>query len=360
MTRVLIVDDEKCIRLTLREFLREAGYQVGIAEDAAAAQQLLQSGEFDVVVSDIILPRVTGVELLKSIRLAAPDVQVIMMTGEPTVETATEAVRAGASDYLMKPISKQAFLRSVRHAGDIKNLDDEKRRLTEENLRYQKDLERRVEERTHELCEMNQRLQTTIEGTVQAIALTVESRDPYTAGHQQHVAELARALGKEMGLPEEQIKGIYMAGLIHDLGKISVPAEILNKPSRPTENEFALIRLHPQTGHNILKNISFPWPIAEITLQHHERLNGSGYPRGLSGNGILAEARILAVADVVEAMASHRPYRPALGLPRALDEIRKKKGTLYDDQAVEACLRVFQEGSAAHLSYLGSSSASLS
>jgi len=188
-----------------------------------------------------------------------------------------------------------------------------------------------------------EKLRKAMGGTIQVIALTVETRDPYTAGHQRRVANLARAIATEMGLSEEQIDGIRMAGVVHDLGKISVPAEILSKPGELTEVEFRLIKSHPQVGYDILKEIDFPWPVAQIVLQHHERMDGSGYPRGLKGAEILLEARILGVADVVEAMASHRPYRPALGVDKALEEISKNRGILYDPEAVDACLRLFTQ-----------------
>lgn len=184
-------------------------------------------------------------------------------------------------------------------------------------------------------------LQAVMKGTIQAMAYTVETRDPYTAGHQQRVADLSRAIANEMGLPENQIEGVFMAGVIHDLGKISVPAEILSKPGRIPEIEFSLIKIHPRSGYDILKGIEFPWPIAQIVLQHHERMDGSGYPQGLSGEDILIEARILAVADVVEAMASHRPYRPALGIDAALEEISAKKNAHFDKDVVDACLKLF-------------------
>jgi putative nucleotidyltransferase with HDIG domain len=175
------------------------------------------------------------------------------------------------------------------------------------------------------------------------MALIVESRDPYTAGHQKRVATLAQAIAKEMNLPAHQIEAIRLAGFIHDLGKISTPSEILTKPGRIAEIEFNLIKTHPQTGYEILKEIEFPFPIAQIVLQHHERMDGSGYPSGLSGEKILLEARILGVADVVEAMATHRPYRPSIGLDKALEEISYNRGTLYDSKVVDACLKVISE-----------------
>jgi HD-GYP domain-containing protein (c-di-GMP phosphodiesterase class II) len=171
----------------------------------------------------------------------------------------------------------------------------------------------------------------------------VEARDPYTAGHQVRSAGLARAIATEMGLSEDRINGIRMAGSIHDIGKLSIPAEILSKPKKLSEIEFSLIKEHPRSGYEMLKDVESPWPLAEIVYQHHERMDGSGYPRNLKGDDILMEARILAVADVVEAMASHRPYRPALGLTAALEEIENNKGTLYDADAVDVCLRLFRE-----------------
>jgi putative nucleotidyltransferase with HDIG domain len=184
------------------------------------------------------------------------------------------------------------------------------------------------------------RLREALDQTVMALSAAGETRDPYTAGHQRGVAELAVDIAQEMGLPEEQINGLRIAGLIHDIGKIQIPAEILSKPTRLTDPEWSMIKAHPQAGYDILKTVEFPWPVSEIVLQHHERLDGLGYPDGLSGEDILLEARILAVADVVEAMSSHRPYRPARALEETMEEIRSNRGTLYDPEVVDACLRL--------------------
>jgi putative nucleotidyltransferase with HDIG domain len=186
------------------------------------------------------------------------------------------------------------------------------------------------------------RLSKITEGIVEAIVTAVEARDPYTAGHQKRVANLACAIARETGLASDRIEGLRMAALIHDLGKISIPADILSKPNRLSDLEYQLIKAHSESGYNIIKDIDFPFPVARIVSQHHERLDGSGYPRGLKGDEILPEANILGVADVVEAMASHRPYRPGLGIDLALEEIKKNKGVLYDTSAVEACLRLFR------------------
>ncbi|MBU4371162.1 MAG: PAS domain S-box protein [Proteobacteria bacterium] len=197
-----------------------------------------------------------------------------------------------------------------------------------------------AEEKLKETLEM---LRKSLAGTIQAMSLTVETRDPYTAGHQRRVADFARAIATEMGLTADQIEGIRTASAIHDIGKISVPAEILSKPTKLSELEFSLIKVHSQSGYDILIEIDFPWPVARMVLEHHERMNGSGYPQGLSGDKLLIESRIIAVADVVEAMASYRPYRPELGIDKALDEISKNKGILYDQEVADVCLRLFRE-----------------
>jgi HD-GYP domain-containing protein (c-di-GMP phosphodiesterase class II) len=189
-----------------------------------------------------------------------------------------------------------------------------------------------------------QRLERAMEDTVQAIASTLEMRDAYTAGHQRRVAVISQAIAKEMGLSDDRIHGLRLATIVHDLGKINIPAEILNRPGKLSAIEFAFIKTHPQVGYDILKPVEFPWPIADIVLQHHERLDGSGYPNGLKGDAILLEARILAVADVVESMTSHRPYRPALGLDVALAEIQEGSGKLYDPVVVEACVKLVRGG----------------
>jgi putative nucleotidyltransferase with HDIG domain len=186
-------------------------------------------------------------------------------------------------------------------------------------------------------------LKASLEGTISTITKIVDARDPYTAGHQQRVADLASNIAREMGLDENLIQGVSLGAKIHDIGKINVPAELLSKPTKLSNIEYMLIQSHPQVGYNILKDIEFPWPVADIAHQHHERIDGSGYPQGLKGNEIRLEARIVAVADVVEAMASHRPYRPGLGIDKALDQIMKNRGKFYDPIVVDACIRLFKE-----------------
>lgn len=200
--------------------------------------------------------------------------------------------------------------------------------------------ERLEAERKHSM----EQLENSMEETIQAIAATIEMRDPYTAGHQRRVAALAQSIAEEMHLPVEDIHGIYLAATIHDIGKIHIPAEILSFPGKLGEIEYALIKVHVQAGYDILKNIEFPWPVAQMVYQHHEHLDGSGYPRGLKGGEIMLGARILCVADVVESMASFRPYRPGLGADKALEEIKTNRGKLYDARVVDMCLKLFGKG----------------
>ncbi len=197
---------------------------------------------------------------------------------------------------------------------------------------------------THRLLDENRKmLRLSLEGTVQVISKAVEARDPYTGGHQLRVSSLSRAIAQELGMDAEQTEGVRLGATIHDIGKIQVPAEILSKPSKLSPVEFELVRCHAKAGFEILKDVEFPWPVAKIAYQHHERLDGSGYPQGLKGDEICPEAKIVAVADVVEAMSSHRPYRAGLGLESALAEISMNRGRFYDPEAVDACLKLFAE-----------------
>ena len=336
MAKILVVDDEKSIRITLSEFLRREGYEVETAENADSAVDMLQACAYDVLLTDIVMPRKSGMSLISDAHRIQPHVQVILMTGEPTVETASAAVRLEVRDYLAKPIAREELLRTVRQAVEVKLLSDEKRAL-ENDLRRQKDnLEREVEERT-------EKLRLAMLNIAFATGSMLEMRDPYTAGHQRRVGALAGEIGREMGLPEDTLEGLYMTGCIHDVGKITVPTDILSKPGKLSALEYALIKEHPEKGYEVLKNYEMPWPVAEIVYQHHERLNGSGYPRGLKGSQIALETCIISVADVVEAMMSHRPYRAGLGLDAALDEISMNKGVLYHPDAVDCCVTLFRD-----------------
>ena len=251
----------------------------------------------------------------------------VFVTGKPSQGVYYEIIRKdGTKLYIQSSVS---LIRNT--SGEPTGFRGIMRNITER---------KRAEEQLKQTLES---LRKAVGTTIQVMVSAVETRDPYTAGHQVRSADIARAIATEMGLSQEKIEGIRMAGSIHDIGKLSIPAEILSKPARLSEIEYSLVKEHSRSGYEILKGVESPWPLAQIVYQHHERMDGSGYPRNLKGDDILMEARIMAVADVVESMASHRPYRPALGINAALEELEKNKETLYDANAVDACLRLFRE-----------------
>jgi len=324
--RILIIEDSEDDTLLLVRELRRGGYdpiyervQTSAEMDAALGRQT-----WDLITSDHSLPHFSTPDALALLKQKGLDIPFIIVSGSIGEEMAVAAMKAGAHDYLRKD-NLSRLVPAIR------------RELGEVEVRRQR---RQAEEA---LQQSIWKLKRVLGETATALASAIEKRDPYTAGHQQRVAQLSCAIAQEMGLTEEQIEGIHVAGVLHDIGKISIPAEILSKPGKLSEIEFLMIKAHPQVGFEILKNIEFPWPVAQITLQHHERMDGSGYPLGLSGEDILLEARILGVADVVEAISSHRPYRPSIGIGIALEEIINKRGALYDFSVAEVCLRLFYE-----------------
>lgn len=334
---VLIVDDEEPVRRLLSRLLDMNGYLSTIASNAEEARSIMSGNDFELLLCDVNMPGESGLDFIKHVYGSYPETAVIMVTGEDDTEFAEMALDIGAYGYVIKPFRPNELMINISNALRRKKLEiDNKATLA--------NLENIVYERTSELQKTLQKLRKSTKGIIQAMSSTVETRDPYTAGHQQRTANFAKSIAKEMGLSHERVEGIMMAGLIHDLGKIAVPSEILTKPGKLTDIEFSLIKVHPQTGYDILKEIDFPWPIARIIIQHHERINGSGYPHGLSGDDLLLESKIMAVSDVVEAMASHRPYRAALGLEIALDEILKNKGALYDPSVVDSCVKIISTG----------------
>ncbi len=336
MAKILIVDDEISIRRTFEIFLKREGHEIFLAPNVEEALEIVAKEPLDLIITDIIMPRVSGITLLKKIREKNDKIPVIIMTGEPTVETAKQAVTESAEDYLTKPVSKEILMRATNYALSKKELEDKKAILEKENIRYRENLEVLVDQRTLAL-------QRAIKGTVSTIASIIEVKDPYTAGHEKRVANLAYAIAEKLGLSDEEKKKIYFTGYLHDIGKLLVPSEILSKPGRLTEGEFQVIKEHVKNGYDLTKDIELPWDISTTILQHHERLDGSGYPNGLKGDEIILEARILAVADVVEAMTSHRPYRPGLGIDFALDEIQRNSGITFDEKVVEVTIQLFTQ-----------------
>jgi putative two-component system response regulator len=331
--RVLLAEDNVDLRTFIRTMLTKAGHDILVAADGAEAWEMAEKDPPDLIVSDLMMPRMDGYELLRKVKTTAGtrQIPVILITAKPGLEAKLKGFEHGADAYLSKPVNIRELDARIR------NLVAE--RQVQQNAIRMKEMESREDERRRGF----EKVRRALKSTVQAIATVVEMRDPYTAGHQRRVADLARALGAEMGLSDDRLEGIQTAGLIHDIGKIRVPTEILSKPSKLTGLEFDLIKTHVQAGYDILKDIEFPWPIARMILEHHERVNGSGYPGGLGGENLLQESKILAVADAVEAISTHRPYRPALGVGAALDEIERSKGILFDAEAVDACANLFRQ-----------------
>jgi putative two-component system response regulator len=334
MANILIVDDEKSIRKTFEVFLKKEGHKVFLSEDVNSALEIVEKNSLDLIITDIIMPRITGIELLNLLKEKEPDIPIIIMTGEPTVETAKKAVKDNANDYLIKPVSKYNLLKAANYALKQKELIESKKKLEAENKEYRNNLEILVKRRTESL-------EKAVHSTITTIAEILESKDPYTAGHEKKVGNLALAIAEKMNLSKKQKDCIYFAGYLHDIGKLLVPAEILSKPGKLSRAEYCVVKDHVESGCKLLKNIELPWPVEEVVYQHHERIDGSGYPQNLKGEKISIEAKILAVSDVVEAMASHRPYRPSFSVKTALDEIGKNNGILYDEDVVKATLDLF-------------------
>ncbi len=336
MANVLVVDDEVQILNLIKQLLEINGYTCSLASNTSQARSYLKEDTFDLILCDMHMPGETGLDFSRDVLKQQPEAAIVMVTAVDDPDLASTALKMGVYGYIIKPFKSNELVINVTNALH-------RRGLEVQNRLYQENLGKIVQERTEELRTTLNDLRKAMQGIVHAMVLTIESRDPYTAGHQQRVTQLASALAQEMGLSEKEVEGIKMASLIHDIGKISIPAEILSKPGKLTEIEFSLVKTHAQAGYEILKDIEFSWPIAQIVLQHHERLDGSGYPLGLKDKKILLEAKIIGVADVVEAMASHRPYRPALGIEKALEEISQKKGTLYSTEVSDICIKLFTE-----------------
>ena len=328
---ILIVDDNATNIDLLVNTLTE-DYRLGIAKKGANAIDYAGKYHPDLILLDIVMPEMDGYEVCARLK-ANPDtrsIPLIFITAMSETINKTKGFELGAVDYITKPFhTAEVKARVQAHIA----LEGMKTQLRSQNVL----LEQMVEQKTTEIKEM-------LHASICSMALMVEIRDPYTAGHQQRVAQLACAIAGKMGLSAKMIEGIRIAGLLHDVGKIRIPVSILNRTGKLLDAEMEVIKIHPQISFEILKNIPFPWPCAQMVFQHHERLDGSGYPLGLQGDEILLEARILMIADVTEAESSFRPYRPAQGIEVALAELRQHRGKLYDAVAVDACLELFDSG----------------
>ena len=322
--KILIVEDapadaEICER-EVRKALGSCRFQ--LVETRQQYLSALSEFQPDVILSDYSMPGFDGMSALKLALEYSPETPFIIVTGSVSEDVAAGCMKAGAWDYIIKEHIKRLGPAVVNAMEKRQTLLTKRKAEEEREVAYKA-------------------LDKALNDSITAMSKIVEMRDPYTSGHQTRVADLSAAIAGELKLPVEHVKYIRIAALIHDIGKIYIPSDILSKPGKLRDMEMQLIRIHAQGSYDILINIEFPWPIAKIAWQHHERLDGSGYPNGLTGDHILLEAKIIAVADVVEAMSSYRPYRPALGIEKALEEISQNRGILYDPAVVDACLKLF-------------------
>ena len=339
-SRILIVDDELSVRELLAEGLETFGYRTRMAAGADAAYRMIQEEQPHLVLSDIDMPGKTGLELLDQVKKLNPDIEVVMVTGVIDADIAINSIRQGATDYVTKPFN----LEEVRIVVD-RTL--EKRRLVLENRAYQQELEIKVEERTRELREKKQEverlygeLQESYESTLQALVTALDFRDNETHGHSWRVVEYAMLVACKLGLEEPELTWVRRGAILHDVGKIGVSDAILRKPGKLDAEEWEEMKNHPEMGYRMLQHIKFLEPALGIVLSHQERWDGGGYPRGLEGEEIPLGARIFAVVDTFDAMTSDRPYRPALSIEKAVEEVRTFAGTQFDPTVADAFLSI--------------------
>lgn len=337
--RVLVVDDEEPLRQMTSTILERAGFQPDMAEDVLSALQRLETQDYDVVLSDIMMPGLSGLDLLKSIHRTAPDVPVILMTGNPSLETATEAIRAhSAVDYLSKPVSSGDLIRTVERAAETKRMRDENRRLTKENDDYRQRLEGVVREQSEELVQAYGELRVSYDFTLEALVAMLDAREKATGRHSLRVRDLALIVGRAMALSDEALEQLARGTLLHDIGKIATPDAILLKPGKLTDEEWVIMKQHAQTGYDIVRSSDYLTSAAELILQHHEKFDGSGYPNGIKGKDICLGARIFSLVDAYDAMRSVRPYKKSMSKQEAVAEIKRCYGSHFDPEIVDVFL----------------------
>ncbi|MDE3103569.1 MAG: response regulator [Acidobacteriota bacterium] len=332
--RILVVDDDKAVHDILAAQLQLDGYQVDVANDVESALEALTQGQvFDLVLCDIIMPGTDGLSLLRRIYAEHGCTPVVMVTAVQDVNVAAEAFRAGAIDLLLKP-----FTRSQLQLTILRGL--EHRRLSLQSVAYRQNLEEMVASRTQRLRETMQELERSYDITLEAMAVALDMRDEETEGHSKRVTAYTIQLGRELGLNSTQLRTIARGAFLHDIGKIAIPDAILLKPGRLNEEEMAVMRQHCERGFQIVSKIEFLQEARDIVLSHHERFDGKGYPRGLSGQSIPLGARLFAIADTMDAMTSDRPYRKGTSFEAARDEILKCSGGQFDPALVDLFLQI--------------------
>ncbi len=335
--RIAVIDDERDICLMLGEFFRRIGYETETFSDAREALDRIRAETFDVVFTDIYMPGMTGIKILEEIMGLERNILVILMTGQPTLEDTISAVRLGAYDYLTKPFNLDLLELMVNRAV-------QQRRLVLENIAYHNYLEQRVEEQTREL-------KSFIFHSIESLSYALEARDPYTKGHGARVAQFVLTLAEELGLPEENHEPLRIAGMLHDVGKIGVPDSILLKPGKLTDEEYELMKTHARTGYKILAPIGSLAQVATYVHEHHERMDGKGYPQGLVGDEIAFPSRLLIVAEVCDALATERCYKPAWPVHEIVSFFEDMRGTAYDKEVADALLSLMRRNGDQVLSF---------
>jgi putative nucleotidyltransferase with HDIG domain len=330
---ILVVDDEEAIREVVSTMLESKGYHCTAVSNGRAAQDVVKRTTPDLVLSDMIMPEMDGIKLLEWLRQYDPEIPVIMVTAIHDISTALEAIRRGAYDYILKPFEKDQLYLGVNRAL-------QHRRLVAENRNYQRDLERQVEERTARLTIALAQLEQSYDDTLEALGSALDLKDAETEGHCQRVTAFTISIAKAMPVPSAYLPVLARAAFLHDIGKMGIPDKILLKPGPLTDDEKVIMRRHCQIGYDMLIRIPFLRDAAEIVLAHQEFFDGTGYPRGLKGEEIPLGARIFAIADSMDAMLSDRPYRKALPMSYAREEIQRCSGTQFDPKVVEVFLSI--------------------
>jgi putative nucleotidyltransferase with HDIG domain len=331
--KILIVDDEEAIREVVSTLLEAQGYECASVGNGRLAQEYLSTNSVDMVLSDMVMPETDGPSLVEWLHKTTPDVPVVMVTAIHDLSTALETIRRGAYDYILKPFEKDHLYLSVRRALDH-------RRLVLENRNYQRNLEKLIEERTTQLQGALEQLERSYDDTLEALGGALDLKDAETEGHSKRVTAYTIAIAKEMRVESALLPQIARAAFLHDIGKMAIPDHILRKPGPLTPEEREVMRTHCEIGYNMVTRIPFLREVAEIVLSHQEYFDGTGYPRGLSGEEIPLGARIFAVADALDAMISDRAYRKALPISHAQEEIQRCSGTQFDPRVVEVFLKM--------------------
>ncbi len=332
----LVIDNDPTLLASLEACLTPSGSTLLVAEETHAAFALFEQKKPDAVIIDFTVPGINGFEFISQLSSQSPSTPIIVISGTKTIEEAIGAMQCGAWSFLQKPLQKAEDLQKAIHSAL------HRARSMRESKKYKEALEQKIARRTRELQEATKRTEAILLATVHSLSTIINLKDAYTGTHQQRVALIAPAIALELGMGQSAAEAMRLASLLHDVGKMGLPSEFLTKPTALDANEIQFIHEHPRLSYEIIQNIPFELPIPLMVYQHHERLDGSGYPQGLRGDEIMLEAQILGVADTMEAICSHRPWRPAHSFTYAQKYLRKARGRLLRTDVIDACLALFE------------------